>query len=87
MAKTDDGFQVAEADLQIRGPGEFLGQRQSGLPGFRVANLIRDAEILQHARDIAFRIVNEDRMLSQPQNHPLKDFLTRSRQFDLAGVG
>jgi ATP-dependent DNA helicase RecG len=56
MARTTDGFRIAEADLEIRGPGEFLGTRQSGLPDFRVANILRDARILEEAREDAFAL-------------------------------
>ena len=45
MAKTNDGFVIAEKDLELRGPGELLGTRQSGLPEFRVANLVRDQQL------------------------------------------
>jgi ATP-dependent DNA helicase RecG len=54
MSSTSDGFRIAEADLEIRGPGEFLGTRQSGLPDFRVANVLRDGRILEDARQDAF---------------------------------
>jgi ATP-dependent DNA helicase RecG len=54
MRSTNDGFRIAEADLEIRGPGEFLGTRQSGLPDFRVANILRDGRILEDARQDAF---------------------------------
>jgi ATP-dependent DNA helicase RecG len=50
MVRTTDGFEIAETDLQLRGPGEFFGTRQAGLPGFRVANLLRDRELLEAAR-------------------------------------
>jgi ATP-dependent DNA helicase RecG len=50
MAKTNDGFLIAEKDLEIRGPGELLGTKQSGLPEFRVANLVRDQQFLEAAR-------------------------------------
>jgi ATP-dependent DNA helicase RecG len=50
MEETNDGFKIAEKDLEIRGPGEVMGTRQAGLPEFRVANLIRDLDILQNAR-------------------------------------
>ncbi len=56
MARTTDGFRIAEADLEIRGPGEFLGTRQSGLPDFRVANILRDGRILEEARTDAFTV-------------------------------
>ena len=63
MEKTQDGFRISEADLEIRGPGEFLGARQSGLPGFRMANLVRDREILLLAREAAFNLIKKDPLL------------------------
>lgn len=60
MLRTEDGFEIAEEDLRLRGPGEFLGTRQSGLPGFRVGHLLRDAELLSMAREEAFRVLEED---------------------------
>jgi ATP-dependent DNA helicase RecG len=53
MVDTTDGFQIAEMDLKLRGPGEFLGTRQSGLPSLRIANILRDQEILEVARNAA----------------------------------
>jgi len=53
MVETNDGFQIAEMDLKLRGPGEFLGTRQSGLPSLRIANILRDQEILETARGVA----------------------------------
>jgi ATP-dependent DNA helicase RecG len=50
MVRTQDGFELAELDLQLRGPGEFFGTRQAGLPDFRVANLVRDRELLELAK-------------------------------------
>ena len=50
MVGTNDGFQIAERDLELRGPGEFFGTRQAGLPSFRVANIIRDAPLLEAAK-------------------------------------
>ena len=60
MEKTTDGFKIAEFDLEMRGPGEFLGTRQSGLPGFKLANLVRDVKILQEARTAAFDLLQSD---------------------------
>lgn len=57
MVKTGDGFKIAEMDLEIRGPGEMLGIKQSGMPDFKMANIVRDIEILKMARDTAFDIV------------------------------
>jgi ATP-dependent DNA helicase RecG len=59
MEETNDGFKIAEKDLEIRGPGEVMGTRQAGLPEFRVANLVRDLEILQHARREAEFYINQ----------------------------
>jgi ATP-dependent DNA helicase RecG len=61
MAETTDGFRIAERDLEIRGPGEFFGTKQSGLPPLRAANIIRDREILQTAREEAFRVMERER--------------------------
>lgn len=57
MTKTNDGFKIAEEDLYLRGPGEFLGTRQSGLPQFKMAEILRDKEILQTAKNDAFAFV------------------------------
>jgi ATP-dependent DNA helicase RecG len=57
MVKTNDGFKIAELDLELRGPGEFFGTRQAGLPSFRVANLIRDAKLLEAAKREAAAVV------------------------------
>jgi ATP-dependent DNA helicase RecG len=55
MTKTNDGFKIAEEDLHLRGPGEFLGTRQSGLPEFKLADIVTDAAILKKAKTVAFR--------------------------------
>jgi len=59
MVRTTNGFEIAETDLQIRGPGEFFGTRQSGELGFHVANPLRDRELLELARKEAFSIVED----------------------------
>lgn len=60
MAETTDGFRIAEADLEIRGPGEFLGTRQAGMPDFRVANILRDGRILAEARQAALALAEQN---------------------------
>ena len=60
MRETDDGFRIAEEDLRLRGEGEVLGTRQSGLPGFRLARLEVDGDLLAAARDDARLIVDSD---------------------------
>jgi ATP-dependent DNA helicase RecG len=89
MVETSDGFKIAEVDLQLRGPGEFFGTRQSGLPEFRVADLLRDAAVLEEARREAATIVAEDPDLRSPAHRGLRQvLLTRWRgKLDLASVG
>jgi ATP-dependent DNA helicase RecG len=58
MVRTQDGFELAELDLAMRGPGEFFGTRQAGLPDFRVANLLRDRQLLELAKQEAERFAN-----------------------------
>ena len=57
LVETNDGFKVAEADLQLRGPGELLGQEQSGLPPFRFGDLRRDLDLIKMARDTLIRAI------------------------------
>lgn len=73
MESTNDGFKISEADLEMRGPGEFLGTRQSGLAGFKMANLVRDLRILQEAREAAFELIARDPELARPENGLLKE--------------
>ena len=89
MEETTDGFKIAEEDLQLRGPGEFLGVRQSGLPDFRVANILRDAKVLNEAREDAFDLVQRDPRLAEAEHHFLKEILRHrwEGRFGLAGVG
>ncbi len=72
MEATSDGFKIAEEDLRIRGPGEFFGTRQHGLPELKVADLIEDFELLRLARRDAFDIVNDDPGLNAPHNQQLR---------------
>ena len=58
MVRTQNGFELAELDLAMRGPGEFFGTRQAGLPGFRVANLVRDRDLLELAKQEAARFAS-----------------------------
>jgi ATP-dependent DNA helicase RecG len=67
MEETCDGFEVAEADLRIRGPGEIFGTRQAGLPRLRYADLVRDAALLREARQEAFTLLERDPTL---EHHP-----------------
>lgn len=84
LEKTNDGFKIAEADLEIRGPGEFLGTRQAGGLPFRLANLVRDREWLIRARDDASELLKNDPELTLPQHTPLRRYYERegSIQFE-----
>jgi ATP-dependent DNA helicase RecG len=87
LVRTEDGFRIAEEDLEIRGPGDFLGTRQSGLPELQLGNLIRDYSILVEAREAAFDWMEKDPSLSA--HPPLRDALKRrwGQRLRLADVG
>ncbi|HVN87026.1 MAG TPA: ATP-dependent DNA helicase RecG [Candidatus Binatia bacterium] len=89
MERTTDGFKIAEIDLEIRGPGDFLGTRQSGLPDFRVANLIRDSRLLDEARRAADAWLARDPTLSAPESAALKTVLRHrwAGRLELAEIG
>jgi ATP-dependent DNA helicase RecG len=89
MTQTNDGFRIAEVDLELRGHGEFFGTRQSGLPEFRAASLPRDLPILEEARKEAATMVAADRELRAPEHRELRrHLLARWRgKLDLASVG
>ena len=72
MIQTNDGFKIAEVDLELRGPGDFFGTRQSGLPAFLVADIVHDTEILLHARQEAFDLVKRDPQLRLPQHDEIR---------------
>lgn len=88
MVETTDGFRIAEADLEIRGPGDFLGTRQAGLPEFRSASILRDGRILEETRQDAFALVAEDPALAQPEHAVLRRELVRrwGGRLELAGI-
>ena len=86
MARSTSGFEISEIDLKIRGPGDFLGTRQSGLPEFRLANIIEDHEILRTARNAAFDTVRADPELAPqttPIRHYLGEFIVRNQLYEL----
>ena len=67
MVETSDGFRIAEEDLGLRGPGEMLGRRQHGLPGFQVADLVADMDLLLEARQAGLSLMEEDPEFSRPE--------------------
>jgi ATP-dependent DNA helicase RecG len=84
MASTTDGFVIAERDLELRGPGDFFGTRQSGLPALRTGDLVRDRDIMEEAHAEARRLVSEGRLTAE-----LVDYVQRrwQQQFGLIEVG
>lgn len=75
MVKSNDGFEIAEVDLQIRGPGDIQGTQQSGLVGLRMADIVRDEDILKKARKAAFEIIDEDPELENAENVKMVRYL------------
>ncbi len=78
MEKTNDGFKIAEFDLEMRGPGEFMGTRQSGLAGFKMANIVRDMALLQEAREAAFEVLRKDPKLNFQDHKGLREELLKT---------
>ena len=73
MVSTNDGFEIAEVDLQLRGPGDIEGTQQSGLPfDLKIASLSKDSKLLQYVRQVAFDILEDDPILNHPKNSILK---------------
>ncbi len=88
LVRSNDGFVIAEEDLRIRGPGELLGLRQWGMPEFRVANLVRDVELLQEARLEAFSLVKQDPGLQQAAHRGLRETMLQKwgKKLELGSV-
>ena len=84
LAATSDGFRIAEEDLRLRGPGEFLGTRQHGMPTFKVADLVADIDLLEQARDDAADLLAHDATLDAPEHAALKRWIIE-RDPDIAG--
>jgi ATP-dependent DNA helicase RecG len=75
MTETNDGFKIAEKDLEIRGPGEMEGTRQSGALLFKLANIVSDKNILEAARDSVANILENDYELNAPENQVIRNYL------------
>lgn len=81
MVRTNDGFEIAEVDLKLRGPGDIMGTQQSGVLNLQIADLVKDRELLQVARHIAVRLLKEDPSMSKPKHAKLKEvFLELSKK-------
>ena len=80
MVNTNDGFELSELDLKLRGPGDLDGIQQSGVAfDLKIASIAKDGQILQYARDIAVEILNDDPLLSKPDNQILKSYLAKAK--------
>jgi ATP-dependent DNA helicase RecG len=88
LVRTTDGFEIAEEDLRIRGPGEFFGVRQWGIPEFRVAQLVRDRVLLEQARAEAFALIRQDPHLTAPTSQALRAATLRrwKDKLELGGI-
>ena len=80
MVETNDGFKIAEMDLQLRGAGDLQGTQQSGVPGLKIANLTTDGQVLQLARSAALKILNEDPHLDLSKNSVLRNHISELRK-------
>ncbi len=89
MVNTTDGFEIAEADLKMRGPGDMEGTQQSGIPfELRLSDLAHDAQLIQHVREVAGEIINNDKDLSKPENMLFSRQLRKLRKspFDWSAI-
>lgn len=83
MVNTNDGFEIAEADLKLRGPGDIQGTQQSGIPlDFKIANLSKDTQILQYARQVAEEVIETDANLDKEKNAILKKEIKRKWKYE-----
>jgi len=80
MVRTTDGFEIAEADLKLRGPGDIQGTQQSGLLDLHLADIVKDEKMIKVARDIAIEIITEDPLLQLPHNIKLKNELKKIKK-------
>jgi ATP-dependent DNA helicase RecG len=89
MCQTQDGFRLAEIDLEIRGPGEFFGTRQSGLPELRTASLLTHGRLIEEARQDALALVDRDPSLRAPEHRALREAMLRRwrERLELASIG
>ena len=75
MTNTNDGFKIAEKDLELRGTGDFFGTKQHGIPDFKIANLFEDMDTLKLAQKVAIQVMEEDSKLEQEKNILLKQMV------------
>ncbi|WP_405176403.1 ATP-dependent DNA helicase RecG [Paenibacillus sp. FSL H8-0261] len=81
MTDTDDGFEISRRDLELRGPGDFFGTKQSGLPEFRLADMTADFEVLEQARDDVAELLKDEKFWTSPEYAPLRHYLQGEQIF------
>jgi ATP-dependent DNA helicase RecG len=72
MTRTNDGFEIAEVDLKLRGPGDMMGTQQSGVLNLQIADIVRDRDILAHARHFAIQVLKDDPAMAKPENAAMR---------------
>lgn len=86
LEQTANGFEIAEADLRLRGPGDILGTAQSGLPPLKLGNLLEDQALMRLARDAATKLFARDPFLTQPENQRFRDMIVQRKKLMLAQI-
>lgn len=85
MCKTNNGFEISQVDLELRGPGDLMGTRQSGLPDFKLLDLVHDDEIIDIAKRAAAFVLKHDPVLEKEENIPLLNYLKQHQQDNFWG--
>jgi len=86
LERTSDGFEIAEEDLKLRGPGDILGTAQSGLPPLKIGNLLSDGDLIRIARQAATAIFKADPHLQRPENQYFREMIAEGRKLALSQV-
>jgi ATP-dependent DNA helicase RecG len=87
MVRSNDGFEIAEVDLRLRGPGDMQGTRQSGIADLRLADIIRDEHMLKVARSVVIELLEDDPLLNKPENRRLEFYLRYQRRHEPVNWG
>ena len=86
MVRTNDGFEISEVDLKLRGPGDIMGKQQSGVLNLQIADLVKDKDILQLARNYAIKLLKEDASMEKPEHQTLRQVfieISKRKVFEL----
>ena len=87
MCSTNDGFEISRADLQLRGPGDVSGTRQSGVLDLKVADIVKDEGLMAQVRTLAQNVLADDPHLTKPQNLPIRNyFMTKHKVSDFSMI-